>query len=181
MSIHAIIVLGDKPVNGEIVEAYKDRIDRALEFVKQGEEGNTLIVLTGGETVAGEQAESVVAARYLPKRLSNFKLPVTYLLETTSKTTPENILYAQDELICQGKFPRRVTIIGRRSQMAKVKIVVRQLWIVSRVEDVEYVGGLDTTPWWYQLFDTTVMCVVTWLDPTGRWTLAPVRKLLRNE
>lgn len=183
---HVIIVLGNKPLEDDSLDReYKDRCDWALSVARheayESYKGSScVIVLTGGSTVAGKPTESEVASVYLEEKIEpfTFEKPLV-LLEQKSRTTPENIVYTLELLRERGIVPTKLTVIGRKSQILKTCIIVSRIWDLGNPR-VNFIAGIDTTPFWYQCLDQTLMCLISALDPYDRWILSIFKKISRN-
>ncbi len=101
------------------------------------------------------------------------------LLEKTSRTTGENIVFSQEILKEAGIVPNELVIIGRKSQLYKLRIIAWRIWDLGS-PTIRFVPGIDTTPLWYKLLDSLIMPFVNLIDPKDMFFLHFFKKLCRN-
>jgi|GEM_PF-6969398 len=183
MKTLAIVVLGNKlKKNGldkEVTQRCELAVEEAQRFRDKDNSSQVVVVLSGGETVAGLPAEATVAEPYLARLLSAKAVhDVVVLLETSAKTTAENILFSQELLRAKEYVLDELVIIGRASQIPKCHPIVWWLWDLGKPR-VRYSKGIDTSPVLVQWFDRTAMLVLHAIDPEGH-SLYPLKKLCRN-
>ncbi len=185
-----IIVLGSMPIvdddgNTTIDSEYRHGIEIAMQEAQKSilARYKPIIVLTGGCTVKGLPAESVVAYEYLSNQYRGFKEYLEnrggkVLTEEHSRTTPENITLTLEILKKEGITPAFVWVIGRSSQLPKTMVIIWRLWDLGKPRFF-YASTLDGASWWWKAIDIVVMPPLGVVDPHFR-CVGRILRRLRN-
>lgn len=177
---NVIIVLGNPVENGQLNKECKKRCYKAIDLLKDDPnylDSDYAIILSGGVTKSNQPSEAKAMYDYLAKHLAKYNLAPLILQEDESLTTAQNILFTIGLLKKHRTVPKKVTIVGRSSQLPKTRDIVNKVWNY-RSPTFEYVaGGVDNTSFLHQIADRTIMRVLSRLDPYDYWLLPFIRKL----
>lgn len=176
-----IIIHGNQPINGKIDPEYADRCYRASKLIYLGsrKKYTEYIILTGGETVKGQISEAKSAQQTLQNYLWKLNVHAQVLLEENSKTTGENIAFSEELLQGLGIIPDIVVCIGRKSQMNKVRILVKRIWKYGTPE-FKFIHGIDNSSRLHKCIDAYIMPFINYIDPRERFFLAWFKRIFRN-
>jgi len=177
--IQVILILGRKPDGCGIHPELINRCERAIILLKNTPEYENIVIISGGKTVEGLPSEAEAGERYLRDRISSVKGKVTFIKEEEARTTSENIVLTQ-KLLCEKNIvPEKLVIIGRKSQIPKVRVLLWRLW-KTKPQNVICMSCLDTAPFWYQCFDVICGSIISMIDPYDLFFLRRFKKIHRN-
>ncbi len=171
-----VVVLGRKPDSSKLHPEFIDRCDHAVRMLRYTQGYRSIVVVSGGNTVEGRSSEAEEGEIYLRHQMLLVGIDVPILKEEEATTTSENIILTQKLLGEEDVFPDKLVIIGRKSQIPKVRALLWRLWR-DKPQTVEFISCLDTAPFWYQCLDVVLMSVASAVDPYDKLNLRKLKKL----
>lgn len=156
---------------GEPGPRYKLRLAKAAELLMSGT--GDILVLSGGRTQAGLQSEAEVGLASLPEAVQR-----RTILETSAKTTSENIQHAKRLLTkLGGQAVGSLVIVTSTEHVPRVRCLVRQFWpeVYGRTS---FVGVGE--PEFCERLREFVLRILARVDPYDRVFLVIPRKIFRN-
>jgi uncharacterized SAM-binding protein YcdF (DUF218 family) len=120
--VDGIIVLGAAAFGTQPSPVFRERINHAVRLYQDGYA--RMIIFTGGKGEGEQTAESQAAKEYAEMQGIP---PSSILIETSSKTTEENLYYAQCLMIERGI--ERVIIVSDPLHMKRAMVIARDMGI----------------------------------------------------
>lgn len=165
-----VIVLGRKTTSsGKIDPVHVALVSHAIHIA---EEEQAVLVLTGGKTRGGVPlAEAELALALIPENLRE-----RTLVETVSKTTAENIIFAKNWLLV-GTEIKKMIIVTTHPHEARVRLMLAEHW--PEILPVVEFNGIAREVSFRQRAVHYILYLITRIDPKER-LIAPLVYLLRN-
>ena len=167
--MRVILVLGNKLLlSGAMSCKFRERVERAILVLSRT---GDMLVITGGTTRAGFQAEAEAGLSLVPENLK-----AKTRVETESKSTSENIKFSR-ELLSDIVTVESLVVVTSKSHVPRTRLLVKKFWPeVYPKTSFEEVGRSTAT----ERFVEYVLCCLAIVDPNDRVFLPLLKKFFRN-